>query len=94
MELDSIYLSNGLRPCPGATKAEMIEDLQRRNIQIAPNVGGFNDLLEAEMRKQEELVERIDSSTRGLNAKIQGILSSMENSHMKLQLQMMKQSPD
>lgn len=94
LQLDAIYCAHGMKPRPGATKSELIAELQSHNIPINPISNGFDEVLEREMQRQEDLVGRIDASTAGLTEKIRGVISSMENAHIQQQLQMILKSQE
>ena len=94
LQLDAIYSANGLTRRPEATKSEMIAELQSRNIPINSISNGFDEVLEREMQRQEELVGRIDASTAGLTEKIRGVINSMENTHIQQQLQIILKSQE
>lgn len=94
LELDALYIANGLKPRPSATKAELIAELESHNIQIIPMSNGFDEVLEREMQRQEEIVSRIEASTVGLSDKIRNVIASMENTHIQQQLQIILRTQD
>lgn len=97
MEIDARLQAAGRPFDPSATKEMLMQELQ--TIQELPMMDpqGLETEIENELKKQEELVQKIEEVTKGMNEKIEGIIKAMETAHMKNQIQMMlkkqKQNP-
>ena len=88
-EIDARLQAAGHKIDAAATKEQLLEELNgiREAITLEPE--GLESEIERELQKQEELVKRIDEITKGMNEKIAGILESMEDTHIRSQIQMM-----
>ena len=89
IEIDARLHAAGREFDPLATKDMLLKELESIHDAAMLDPEGLESEIERELQKQEELVRKIQEATKGLNEKINGIIRSMETSHIKNQIQMM-----